>query len=191
VFALLVVPVGVAADVFTSGKYVRNAIPAMEAWNADHGTYKGATLAKLRRAYDKSLGHIRIRTATKRTYCVESTTRPFAHKAGPGAPVSTGKCGVRGQEIAFTPPPSNNPPLTPGEQQIRNAVPALEGYAADHNGYAGATVAGLQEYDASITGVAIVRASHDSYCIESGAGGEQFHKDGPGDAISPGPCPAS
>ena len=191
VFALLLVPAGGAADVRTSGQYVREAIPAMEAYAADHGTYKGATVAKLRRAYDRSLGHIAIRSATRRTYCVESTTRPFAHKAGPGAPVSTGRCGVRGKAIPFTPPPTPPPPpLTSAEQRLRNAVPALEAYWADHKTYAGVTVAALQKYDKSISDITIVRASRDTYCIESGTGAEQFHRNGPAEATAPGPCPA-
>jgi hypothetical protein len=189
VFALLVVPVTDAADVLTSGRYVRNAIPAMEAYAADHGSYKGATVAKLRRLYDRSLGHIVIRTATRRTYCIESTTRPYAHKAGPGAQVSTGRCGTRGNPIEFTPPPSNNPPTT-AEQRIRAAVPAMEAYAADHNGYAGMTLAAIQKYDYGIADITIVRASRDTYCVESGAGAEQRNKNGPGDPISAGPCPA-
>ena len=190
VLALLVVPAGGAADVKTSGQYVRNAIPAMEAWAADHGTYKGATLAKLRRLYDRSLGHIAIRTATRRTYCVESTTRPFAHKSGPGAQVSTGRCGTRGKPIQFTPPPPSDDTPRTAEQRIRAAVPAMEAYAADHNGYAGMTVAAIQKYDYGITDITIVRASRDTYCVESGEGADQMHKDGPADPISAGPCPA-
>jgi len=188
-FALVVIPTGGAADVQTSGRYVRNAIPAMEAWNADHGTYKGATLAKLRRAYDKSLGHIVIRTASKRTYCIESTTRPFAHKSGPGAPVSTGRCGTHGKKIQFAPPPSGNPPTT-AEQRIRAAVPAMEAYGADHNGYAGMTLDAIRKYDYGVADLTVVRATRDSYCVESGSGAEEMHKNGPGDPISPGPCPA-
>jgi hypothetical protein len=189
VFALLVVPVAVAADVLTSGKYVRNAIPAMEAWSVDHGTYKGATLAKLRRAYDRSLGHIRIRTATKRTYCVESTTRPFAHKAGPGAEIRTGRCGQRGSVVDFDPTPPPPPPTT-AEEKIRYAIPAMEAYAADHNGYAGMTVAALHTYDETVSDLTIVRATRATYCVQSGSGDEQRHKDGPGAPITAGACPA-
>jgi hypothetical protein len=189
--ALLLVPAAVAADVYTSARYVRMAIPAMEAYAADHGSYKGATLAKLRR-YDRSLRHIVLRTVKRRTYCVESTTRPFAHKAGPGAPVSTGRCGQHGTEIGYGPtPPSTSPPPATAEQRIRETIPALEAYAADHNGYAGVTVAALRTYDATIADVTIVHASRTTYCVESGAGTEQRHKDGPGAAIAAGPCPAT
>lgn len=181
---------GSAADVYTSARYVRMAIPAMEAYAADHGTYKGATIAKLRR-YDRSLGHIVIRTATRRTYCIESTTRPFAHKAGPAAAVRTGRCGQRGSEVGYGPPTQPPAPApTTAEQRIREAIPAMEAYAADHDGYAGVTVAALRTYDATIADITIVRASRTTYCIESGTGGEQRHKDGPGAAITAGACPA-
>jgi hypothetical protein len=189
VLVLLVVPSAGAADVYTSAKHVRNAIPAMEAWYADHGTYKGATLAKLRHAYDRSLGHIRIRTATKRTYCIESTTLPFAHKAGPGAEIRTGRCGQRGTLVDFDPSPPAPPPST-AEQKIRYAIPAMEAYAADHGGYAGMTVAALRTYDETVADVTIVRATRTTYCVESGSGDEQRHKDGPGAPIAAGACPA-
>lgn len=187
--AVLAVPIAGAADVYTSARYVRMAIPAMEAYAADHGSYKGATLAKLRR-YDRSIGHIVIRTVTRRSYCIESTSRPFAHKGGPAAPVSTGRCGQRGKEIGYGPKPPPAPAPSTAEQRIRAAVPAIEAYAADHNGYAGMTLAALHTYDAGITDITIVRATRDTYCIESGTGAEQFHKDGPGEAAAAGPCPA-
>src|SRR5204863_579156 len=129
VVALVTVSAAGAANIQTSARYVRAAIPAVEAYAADHGSYKGATVAKLRR-YDRSLGHIVIRSATKRTFCIESTTRPFAHKAGPGATVNTGRCGQKGTEIGYgSTPPASSPPTT-AEQRIREAIPAMEAYAA-------------------------------------------------------------
>jgi hypothetical protein len=189
VAALLTVPVGGAADVQTSAQYVRNAIPAIEAYAAGHGGYKGMTLAKVRK-WDKSIRNITIRSATRRSYCIQSTTRPMAHKAGPAAPVSTGRCGVRGTPLPYTPKPTPAPQPTTADQHLRAAVPAIEAYAADHNGYAGMTLAAIRKYDASISEITIVRASRDTYCIESGAGAEQYHRNGPGEANAPGPCPA-
>jgi hypothetical protein len=188
VAALLTVPVGGAADVQTSAKYVRNAIPAIEAYAADHGGYKGMTIAKIRK-WDKSIRNITIRSATRRSYCIQSTTKPVVHKAGPGAAVRTGRCGVRGTEVPSTAPKPPTEPMT-ADQLIRAAVPAMEAYAADHNGYAGMTVEALRKYDASITGITIVRATRDTYCVESGTGADQYHRNGPGEANAPGPCPA-
>jgi hypothetical protein len=53
------------------------------------------------------------------------------------------------------------------------------------------TLAELRQYDAGITDITIVRASRDTYCIESGTGSEMFHKDGRGEGSAPGPCPAA
>lgn len=107
-FALLVVPTSGAADIQTSAQYVRNAIPAIEAYGAEHGGYAGMTLGKIRK-WDKSVSHIRVRKATKLTYCVESTTRPLAHKSGPDADVVTGPCGTRGKPVPYTPAPPKKP----------------------------------------------------------------------------------
>jgi hypothetical protein len=53
---------------------LRTAIPAIEAWNADHGTYAGMTLNKLRAQYDYGISlDLKIVQAAKKTYCVEST----------------------------------------------------------------------------------------------------------------------
>jgi hypothetical protein len=171
---------------------VVSAVPASEAYYADHGTYAGMSLAKLRRAYDHSLKNIVIRKATKIRYCVQSTLRPFVHYDGPSGQVRRGLCGVRG---AVVPRPASNPSpqptVTTAEQRLRAAVPAIEGYSADHGGYAGMTIAALRKYDAAITDITIVRASRDTYCIESGAGAGMFHRNGPAESSAPGPCPAA
>jgi hypothetical protein len=53
---------------------LRTAIPAVEAWYADHGTYAGMTLSKLRAQYDYGISlDLKIVRATKKAYCVEST----------------------------------------------------------------------------------------------------------------------
>jgi hypothetical protein len=72
---------------------VRAAVPAMEAYNADHRAgYKGATVKKLQ-AYDHGIRGIKIVRATARTYCLESTVGPWsAFKNGPPAPVRSGLC---------------------------------------------------------------------------------------------------
>jgi hypothetical protein len=187
VAALLTVPVGAAADgLETSVKYVRNAIPAMEAYNVDHNnSYKGMTLRALRK-YDRTIRNIVIRKATKRTYCVQTTTRPVVHKAGPGAEIRTQRCGLRGEPTTVEPPPA---PRTTPQQRVRGAVPAIEAYRADHGGYTGMTLTALQKLDAAISDITIVRATAVTYCIESGSGAEQFHKNGPGTDVVPGPCP--
>jgi hypothetical protein len=71
---------------------------AVEAYRATHGGYQGMTLAKLRAIYPSIRG-VRVRSATKRSYCIESTTRPYVHKAGPRADLRTGHCGERGAPV--------------------------------------------------------------------------------------------
>jgi len=169
---------------------VVSAVPASEAYHADHGTYAGMSVAKLRRAYDRSLKSIVVRKATRSRYCIESTLKPFVHYDGPGGPARRGRCGTRG---AIVPRPASPPSAQPttAEQRLRAAVPAIEAYSSDHDGYGGMTIAGLRAYDAGIVAITIVRASRDTYCIESGTGSEMFHKDGPGESSAPGPCPAA
>jgi hypothetical protein len=70
---------------------VRAAIPALEAYNADHSTYKGVTLGALKQ-YDAGVSGVRIARATATTYCLESTASPVFHKAGPAAPIIAGRC---------------------------------------------------------------------------------------------------
>jgi hypothetical protein len=72
---------------------VRAAIPALEAWNADHGSYEGATLDKLRRQYDYGLHDAKIVFATRDDYCLESRVGDsVASKHGPGGPVLPQPC---------------------------------------------------------------------------------------------------
>lgn len=52
---------------------LRNSVPAIEAWYADHGTYAGMTVNKLRTQYDSGISlDVKIVRATKKAYCVES-----------------------------------------------------------------------------------------------------------------------
>jgi hypothetical protein len=50
---------------------IRAAIPALEAWRADHNTYEGATLARLRK-YDYGIGNVEVVYASRNDYCLES-----------------------------------------------------------------------------------------------------------------------
>ena len=72
---------------------VRAAVPGMEGYNADHGTYTGATSAVLQASYDAGIKNIRVKSATATTYCIDSTVGSAVFKkAGPGAPISSGAC---------------------------------------------------------------------------------------------------
>jgi type IV pilus assembly protein PilA len=72
---------------------VRAAVPGMEAFNADHGTYAGATSAVLQASYDAGIKHIIVKTATATTYCIQSTVGQATFmKAGPSADIVSGSC---------------------------------------------------------------------------------------------------
>jgi hypothetical protein len=74
---------------------VQAAIPAVEAWYADHGTYAGLTLEALRQQYDAELPDVTIvGPLNVKTYCVESTADGVSYfKPGPGANILEGHCG--------------------------------------------------------------------------------------------------
>jgi hypothetical protein len=72
---------------------VRAAIPALEAWNADNGSYAGATLAGLRTKYDDGLHDVRVVFATRDDYCLESRVGDaVASKHGPAGEILPEPC---------------------------------------------------------------------------------------------------
>ena len=71
---------------------VRAAIQALEAYNADHGSYAGVTVATLR-TYDPGVNGVRVVRATGTTYCLASSFGgATAHKDGPAGPILAGPC---------------------------------------------------------------------------------------------------
>jgi hypothetical protein len=59
---------------YDSQTNLRTAIPAIEAWHADHGTYAAMTLKKLRAQYDYGIPlEVEVVRATRKAYCIEST----------------------------------------------------------------------------------------------------------------------
>jgi hypothetical protein len=71
---------------------VRDAVVAAEAYCAEHATYAGMSLTRLRRTYDRLLKNVVVRNATRRHYCIGSSLRPFVHYDGPAGPVRRGRC---------------------------------------------------------------------------------------------------
>ena len=73
---------------------VRSAIPAIEAFFADNGTYAGMTTTVLQASYDNGLSSsLTWGTPSASTYCVQSTvsTKTFI-KDGPDADIVAGPC---------------------------------------------------------------------------------------------------
>jgi hypothetical protein len=62
--AVLVTPANAGPYSNVAGAMVRSAAPPIEAYRVDHGTYVGATLAKLR-AYDRTLSSIENRVCAQ------------------------------------------------------------------------------------------------------------------------------
>jgi hypothetical protein len=74
---------------------VRASIPAIEAYYADNGTYKGVTLALLQQRYDAGIRDIEVVKATDKTYCIQSTTAGIPwFKNGPASDIAPGECGM-------------------------------------------------------------------------------------------------
>jgi hypothetical protein len=72
---------------------VRAAVPAMEAWNADHGGYEGATFNRLWRKYDSTLHDVTVVFATRDDYCLESRAGgTVASKHGPSGEILPQPC---------------------------------------------------------------------------------------------------
>ena len=78
------------------------------------------------------------------------------------------------------------------QANVRSAVPGIEAYAADHNGYLGVDLGKLQaSYDAGIKNIVFSATAPTAtmYCISSTVGAYTFFKNGPGADILLGPCP--
>jgi prepilin-type N-terminal cleavage/methylation domain-containing protein len=81
------------ANVSAAEANVRASIPGIEAFNADHGTYVGATSAALQASYDAGIKHILIKSQTATGYCVQSTVGTAVYnKNGPSADIVSGAC---------------------------------------------------------------------------------------------------
>jgi hypothetical protein len=168
------------ADDQEAQRNVRAAIPAIEAWNADHGSYKAMTVARLRQ-YDTTIGDsIRlIGPLPNDLYCVESTVGTATwHKLGPAGEIESGFCPDSANASAVPPPRASS-----GDAQtdLRSAVPAIEAWYADHGRYTGMTVDQLRaEYDYGIpSGIRIVDATKKSYCAEATVNGDMWSYRGP------------
>jgi hypothetical protein len=159
---------------------VRAAIPAIEAYYADNGTYAGATLEALQR-YDRAIQGIRVVKANARTYCIESATGGLPwFKPGPAAEVQPGDCSMK----PLAPPTPQFDPQT----NVRAVIPAIEAYYADNGTYAGMTDDVLRKYDPFLPKFTLVRATAKGYCVESTVDGVTFRKAGPGGDVEQGSC---
>jgi type IV pilus assembly protein PilA len=79
-----------------AGADLRAAIPSVEAFFSDNGTYTGMTAASLAASYDQSINPsiILVKSAAGTSYCVQATSpndaTKVASKAGPSAQIVVG-----------------------------------------------------------------------------------------------------
>jgi hypothetical protein len=161
---------------------VRAAIPAIEAYYADNGTYAGATVEGLRAAYDTGIGDVRlVGPLNRRAYCVESTVGGVTFsKDGPAAQIVPGPCGA--------PLVMPAPVHTDAEEAVLEVIPLIEAYKAEKGSYRGIENVS-QVYGVPFPDIRIVVGNGGrTYCVEAPLGGPSAHFEGPNGPLAPGPC---
>lgn len=69
------------------------AIPAMNAYYQDEGTFTGMTQAELQSSYSPGIRNITVVSAGSAAYCVSSTVDGSTwYKLGPSGPLTTTRC---------------------------------------------------------------------------------------------------
>lgn len=77
----------------TARSNIRTAVPAIEAYRADAGTYAGMTVAALQASYSPGVAGITVVSAGPATYCVSATAEASTwFKAGPDEPITLTAC---------------------------------------------------------------------------------------------------
>lgn len=77
----------------TARANIRIAVPAIESYRADTGTYSGMTLAGLQASYSAGVQGIEILSADDAGYCVRAVEAGRTwYKSGPGGDLTTTAC---------------------------------------------------------------------------------------------------
>ena len=68
---------------------VREAVPAVEAFYSDTGTYVGANIAKLKGSYDAGISVATVMSQSTSGYCVQAVSgNQTAHRTGPSGAIT-------------------------------------------------------------------------------------------------------
>ena len=77
----------------TARANIRTAVPAIEAFRADAGTYAGMTLGALQASYSPGVEGITVVSSGSATYCVSASTGGTTwYKAGPDSSITQTAC---------------------------------------------------------------------------------------------------
>lgn len=77
----------------TARANIRTAVPAIEAYRTDAGTYAGMTLPALQTQYSPGVAGITVVSAGPSTYCINASVDGASwYKAGPGAQITQTAC---------------------------------------------------------------------------------------------------
>jgi type IV pilus assembly protein PilA len=77
----------------TARSNIRTAVPAIEAFRADSGTYAGMTVGALQTSYSPGVDGITVVSSGAATYCVSASADGTTwFKAGPDAPITQTAC---------------------------------------------------------------------------------------------------
>lgn len=177
---------GVSSPDDKAASDVRAAVPAIEAWYADHGTYAGMTVDELNARYNAGLADVRlVGPLDRQTYCVESTTESVTYsKHGPGGDILPARC----EDFPAPPPPSLPTLESEAAQNVYAAISVFDAHYAEHGTYEGVTVQDLRRLLPGIGTVVIVEAEAESFCVESTVGSETWSARGPSHDVGLGPC---
>jgi hypothetical protein len=156
---------------------IRAAIPAIEAFRADNGTFAGVTVSGLRTTYDVRVPDVGIVVMSPDSYCVESDVEGLTYSLlHPRGDVRPGAC------------PEAPPQPPAAADQLRTVAVVMEVWYARHGSFAGVTPRWLESRIPGLRPVRVVEAKGTSYCIELTGQGHTYAARGPSGDVSVGRC---
>ena len=160
---------------------IRGAIPVIEAFRADNGTYAGVTVSGLRTTYDARVPDVGIVVMSPDSYCVESEVEGSVFsKTSPGANVVPGPCPRPGARAPVAPPAVAN--------QLRTVVVVMEVWLAEHGSFEGVTSTWLRSRIPGLRPLRVIEANDRSYCVEMTGEGYTYSARGPTGDVGVGRC---